>query len=148
MEGWPETNVKGGKMTRRDANLDALVRYLGARYYLALHGEGSAADVSKAVAKVAEAEGRSLELPTGAGEGAGTTGRTGQWQVGDVMTAKVVAVPEQTSYKQIAQLLHEHHLTALPVLSPEGRVAGMVSEADRSESRSVMPAARDTPAGS
>jgi len=80
---------------------------------------------------VAEAEGGGgLELPTGAGEGAGTTGRTGQWQVGDVMTAKVVAVPEQTSYKQIAQLLREHHLMALPVLSPEGRVAGMVSEAD------------------
>ena len=42
-------------MTRRDDLLDALVRHLGAAYYQALHGSGSAADVSKAVARVAEA---------------------------------------------------------------------------------------------
>jgi len=31
---------------------------------------------------------------------------------------------------QVAQLLHEHQLTALPVITPEGLVAGVVSEAD------------------
>jgi CBS-domain-containing membrane protein len=46
------------------------------------------------------------------------------------MTTKVVSVTGHVSYKQIAQLLHEHQLTALPVLTPEGRVAGVVSEAD------------------
>jgi hypothetical protein len=69
-------------MTRRDVNLDALVRYLGAKYYQALQVAGSAADVSKAVAKVAEAEGGGgPELLTGAGEAAGSTrGRArGKW---------------------------------------------------------------------
>jgi CBS-domain-containing membrane protein len=36
----------------------------------------------------------------------------------DVMTTNVIAVTEQASYKQTAQLLHEHHLTALPVFTP------------------------------
>jgi CBS domain-containing protein len=46
------------------------------------------------------------------------------------MTANVAFVTKHASYKQIAQLLHEHQLTALPVLTPEGRLAGVVSEAD------------------
>jgi CBS domain-containing protein len=46
------------------------------------------------------------------------------------MTTEVVSVTRYATYKRIAQLLHEHQLTALPVLTPEGRVAGVVSEAD------------------
>ena len=119
-------------MTHRDAQLDALIRSLGAEYYRALHGEGSAADVSKAVARVAEATeegGKPGSLPTAA-EAAAKSSRTDLWEVGDVMTTQVVSVTGHASYKQIAQLLHEHQLTALPVLTPEGRVAGVVSEAD------------------
>ncbi len=118
-------------MTRRDAHLEAMVRHLGAAYYQALHGTASAADVTKAVAQVAEAvgDGDTRSLLTGDGEPGGTR-RTGQWRVSDVMTAKVISVTGNASYKQIAQLLHEHHLTAVPVLTPEGQVAGVVSEAD------------------
>jgi CBS-domain-containing membrane protein len=118
-------------MTRRDDHLDAMVRHLGAAYYQALHGTASAADVTKAVAQVTEAAGVADQGSLLAAEGAQTgTRRTGQWRVSDVMTTKVVSVTKDTSYKQIAQLLHEHHLTALPVLTPEGQVAGVVSEAD------------------
>ncbi len=124
-------------MTRRDAYLDAMVKHLGAAYYQALRGTASAADVTKAVAKVADAAGDGDGDGDGdpgsllAAEGrAGGTRRTGQWRVSDVMTTKVVSVTRNASYKQVAQLLHEHHLTALPVLTPEGQVAGVVSEAD------------------
>jgi len=41
-----------------------------------------------------------------------------------------VSETRNPTYKQIEQLLHEHHLTALPVLPPEWQVAGVVSEAD------------------
>jgi CBS-domain-containing membrane protein len=119
-------------MTRRDAELDALIRSLGAAYYRALHGEGSAADVNKAETRVAEATregGKPGSLPTAA-EAPAKSGRSDRWEVGDVMTTKVVSVTGHAGYKQIAQLLHEHELTALPVLTPEGRVAGVVSEAD------------------
>ena len=118
-------------MTRRDAQLDAMVRHLGAAYYQALHGTGSTADVTKAVAQVAEAAGGPDSHSLLGAEGApGGTRRAGQWRVSDVMTTKVVSLSGNASYKRIAQLLHEHHLTALPVLTPEGQVAGVVSEAD------------------
>lgn len=118
-------------MTRRDAHLDAMVRHLGAAYYQALRGTASAADVTKAVAEVAAAAGDGAPHSLLAAEGAsGGTRRTGQWRVSDVMTTKVVSVTRNASYKGIARLLHEHHLTALPVLTPEGGVAGVVSEAD------------------
>jgi CBS domain-containing protein len=118
-------------MTRRDDHLDALVRHLGAAYYQALHGDGSAADVSKAVAQVAEAAHDSRPVsPAAAAEVPATPRRTGRWQVRDVMTTSVVSVSRQASYRQIAQLLHDRHLAALPVLDADGSVAGVVSEAD------------------
>lgn len=119
-------------MTRRDAHLDAMVRHLGAAYYQALHGQASAAEVSKAVRQVAEAAGDgggSGSLPAAEAVPSGLA-RTGPWRVSDVMTTKVVSVARTASYKQVAVLLHEHHLTALPVLTPDGLVAGVVSEAD------------------
>jgi CBS-domain-containing membrane protein len=118
-------------MTRRDDRLDALVRDLGVAYYQALHGDGSAADVSKAVVRVTEATHDSaLASPPAAPEVAAAPRRTGRWQVRDVMTTSVVSVSRQASYRHIAQLLHEHHLTALPVLDADGLVTGVVSEAD------------------
>jgi len=60
--------------------------------------------------------------------------------VADVMTPveRVVAARPETSYKQIATLLAEHRISALPVLDADGRVIGIVSEADllAKESRS------------
>jgi CBS domain-containing protein len=53
-----------------------------------------------------------------------------RWRVRDVMTAPALSVTGHTPYKQVARLLSEHHLSALPVLSRGGRVIGVVSEAD------------------
>jgi len=51
-------------------------------------------------------------------------------RVRDVMTTQVVAVLQNTTFKQIVALLSEHRVSAFPVLDEEDRVIGVVSEAD------------------
>ncbi|MFE7763097.1 CBS domain-containing protein [Streptomyces sp. NPDC057438] len=53
-----------------------------------------------------------------------------QWTVRDVMTAPVVWVGEDTTYREIVSALAECRGSALPVLDDHGRVVGVVSEAD------------------
>lgn len=48
----------------------------------------------------------------------------------DVMTTSVVTVSPATSVQEVAQLLLEHHISAVPVVDAEGRLAGIVSEGD------------------
>lgn len=64
--------------------------------------------------------------------------RSGRWRVSDVMATDVITVHKHLPYKKVAQLLAEHDLTSVPVVSGGGRVLGMVSEADvlRREERS------------
>lgn len=50
--------------------------------------------------------------------------------VRDVMTPDVATVEETTPYKTVADLLAERRISAVPVLDRDGRVAGIVSEAD------------------
>jgi CBS domain-containing protein len=134
-------------MTRRDEHLDVLVRHLGAAYYQARHGDGSAADVTRALQKVAEAEGAGAqETAQDAPAAPGTSGRTGRWRVSDVMTTKVISVTRHSDYHQIAGLLHEHHLSAVPVITSEGRVAGVVFEADLLRKQELHESADREPA--
>jgi len=50
--------------------------------------------------------------------------------VKDVMTTRVVFVRQNATYKNMAAELREHHISGLPVLDDEGKVVGLVSEAD------------------
>ena len=50
--------------------------------------------------------------------------------VKDVMTTEVVAVRRETTFKELAALLREYRVSALPVVDDAGRVLGVVSEAD------------------
>ncbi|GHJ49451.1 hypothetical protein Cs7R123_67930 [Catellatospora sp. TT07R-123] len=50
--------------------------------------------------------------------------------VADVMTAPVISVAPQTSYREIIDLLAEHGISAMPVVDADGTVLGVVSEAD------------------
>ncbi|WP_149181938.1 CBS domain-containing protein [Streptomyces sp. TRM49041] len=50
--------------------------------------------------------------------------------VSDVMTHTAVAVGRHASYKEIVALMEQWEVSALPVLEGEGRVIGVVSEAD------------------
>ncbi|MFC9633561.1 CBS domain-containing protein [Streptomyces mirabilis] len=50
--------------------------------------------------------------------------------VSDVMTHPVAAVGRKANFKEIVRLMEQCKASALPVLEGEGRVIGMVSEAD------------------
>ncbi|MEU9123268.1 CBS domain-containing protein [Streptomyces sp. NPDC048506] len=50
--------------------------------------------------------------------------------VSDVMTQTVVAVGQDARFKEIVETMEQWKVSALPVLAGEGRVIGVVSEAD------------------
>lgn len=50
--------------------------------------------------------------------------------VKDVMTVRVVSVTKDASFRAMAAALHEYRVSAFPVLADDGKVIGVVSEAD------------------
>ncbi|MBB5815586.1 CBS domain-containing protein [Streptomyces collinus] len=50
--------------------------------------------------------------------------------VSDVMTHTVAAIGRNATFKEIVRMMHDWKVSALPVLEGEGRVVGVVSEAD------------------
>jgi predicted transcriptional regulator len=50
--------------------------------------------------------------------------------VWDVMSSRVLTVRAQTPLKEVAELLIRNRIGGLPVTDPEGRIVGIVSEAD------------------
>src|SRR5437016_8706495 len=48
----------------------------------------------------------------------------------DAMTSPVITVTPETHRKQAASLMASHRVSALPVLDPDGRLVGIISEAD------------------
>jgi CBS domain-containing protein len=48
----------------------------------------------------------------------------------DIMTSEVITVDEEASVQQVAKLLAERGISAVPVVDGENRVIGMVSEGD------------------
>jgi CBS-domain-containing membrane protein len=63
-----------------------------------------------------------------------TQTRTGSYPrhrtVADVMTHDVVTVTPETGFKEVARLLTERNVSALPVVDADGRLTGVVSEHD------------------
>ena len=53
-----------------------------------------------------------------------------RWYVHDVMTRDVVSVPTTAGYKEIADLMVRHGISAVPVVDAQRHVLGVVSEAD------------------
>ena len=111
-------------MTRREEHFDAMLRHLGATYYQTIRGSATAADVARALESAEEADGHGHEGP------AGPPARSGRWRVRDVMSTDVVTVDKGVSYKQVARIMADNKVNALPVLTKNGHVAGIVSEAD------------------
>ena len=116
-------------MSRRDDYLDAMLRHLGATYYQTLHGDATAFDVARAVTSVQEEAARRPEEFPHNSQGDHDR-RTGRWRVRDVMRTAAVTVERRTPAREIARLMSEHRVSAVPVLAGQGRVLGVVSEAD------------------
>jgi CBS-domain-containing membrane protein len=115
-------------VSHRDAQLDAMLRHLGAAYYQTVRGQGSALEVERALELVEDAH-RSGGGLASARERA-RSHRGGRWRVRDVMSTEVVTVRKATSYKEVARLMTEHKVNALPVVTSNDHVVGVVSEAD------------------
>ena len=121
-------------MTRSDMHRDAMLRRLGVTYYESLYGKATAADVSRALHTVKEHAREQAATATSAGPHAHGERKQhhGRWhhRVMDVMTTSVVTVGQRTPYKEIAILLAEHKISAVPVLILGRHVSGVVSEGD------------------
>ncbi|MFH9616604.1 CBS domain-containing protein [Streptomyces pratensis] len=61
----------------------------------------------------------------------------GHLTVADLMTPSVISVQRGTTFKEIARLLSESDVTAVPVVDDRGRPVGVVSEADLLRNRSA-----------
>ncbi|MDI4638217.1 MULTISPECIES: CBS domain-containing protein [Halomonadaceae] len=60
----------------------------------------------------------------------------------DVMTTTVVSVSPETGVQEIARLLLDHHISAVPVIDEDRHLLGMVSEGDlmsRAENQAEKP---------
>ncbi|MET8535965.1 CBS domain-containing protein [Streptomyces sp. NPDC005065] len=55
---------------------------------------------------------------------------SGRYTVNDVMTKTVVTITPDAEFKEIAAAMEQWKVTAVPVVEDEGRVVGVVSEAD------------------
>ncbi len=123
----------------RDTHLDAMLRHLGAAYYESVHGRASAADVARARATIEERLAERPDTTDQPDDGKkqeetppSAVHHHGRWHstIRDVMTTQVVTVDRITPYKEIASLLTEHKISAVPVLTMGRHVAGVVSEED------------------
>ncbi|MGJ3558354.1 CBS domain-containing protein [Streptomyces sp. INA 01156] len=72
-------------------------------------------------------------------------------KVRDVMSDAVVRIQDATPFKEIAHLLLEYDITAVPVVDADDRPVGVVSEADllhkMRAGRRVTPAGREWSTG-
>jgi CBS-domain-containing membrane protein len=50
--------------------------------------------------------------------------------VRDIMTSDVVTVRPGTTYREMAAMVRQHHVSGFPVVDDDGKVAGVVSETD------------------
>jgi CBS domain-containing protein len=113
-------------MTRSEAHFDAMLRHLGATYYKTIHGDATAMDVARALENAEEHDTHGHQPHWTRRRHP----RTGRWRVSDVMRTDVITVDKTASYKQVAKVMSDHMVNAVPVLTKERHVAGIVSEAD------------------
>jgi CBS-domain-containing membrane protein len=67
--------------------------------------------------------------------------------VNEVMTAHVVAVTKDASFRDIAGMLRKHRVSAFPVVDTDGKVIGVVSEADMLPKEALFSPGVRVPAG-
>ena len=48
----------------------------------------------------------------------------------DIMTTDVITVKKETTLKELAKLIYEHHINGVPVLDDDGKLIGIICESD------------------
>ncbi|MGV9246001.1 CBS domain-containing protein [Streptomyces sp. NPDC003710] len=67
--------------------------------------------------------------------------------VTEVMTHRVVTARPDSSFKEVARLMRDNDITAMPVVDHEGHVVGVVSEADLLRKAASLPDPEGRPVG-
>ncbi|MEU6370454.1 CBS domain-containing protein [Streptomyces sp. NPDC046931] len=67
--------------------------------------------------------------------------------VTEVMTHRVVTAHPDSSFKEVARLMRDNDITAMPVVDHEGHVVGVVSEADLLRKAASLPDPEGRPVG-
>jgi len=117
-------------MTQSDTHRDAMPHHLGAASHESRPGRTTELDrTPQPSAKQAATASSPAIGPHVRGGEKQYHGRS-HHRVRDVMTTPVVTVERMTPYKEIATLMTEHKISAVPVLIMGRHVAGVVSEAD------------------
>jgi CBS-domain-containing membrane protein len=60
----------------------------------------------------------------------------------DVMTHCVVTIPATASVRDAIAKMVSHHVSGMPVVGPDARLAGIITEADLLHRRSFAPSVR------
>ncbi|MEU5998980.1 CBS domain-containing protein [Streptomyces sp. NPDC047197] len=60
-------------------------------------------------------------------------------KVGSVMTTEVIRTTYGTPFKEVAQLLADHHISGLPVVDDDEKVVGVISETDLLARQATAP---------
>src|ERR1019366_7168601 len=90
-------------------------RHLGATYYKTIHGDATAMDVARALENAEEHDTHGHQPHWTRRRHP----RTGRWRVSDVMRTDVITVDKTASYKQVAKVMSDHMVNAVPVLTKE-----------------------------
>ncbi len=122
-------------MNREDKYLESMLTDLDSAYYQTLLGEGTERRTQAGVAERApETHGERPGRPAASGGPAVAAQvprpRPGRWRVADVMATDVITVGRNMPFHQVAKVLAENDLSAVPVVSGGGHVLGVISEAD------------------
>ena len=64
-------------------------------------------------------------------------------QVQEVMTSEVISVSPEVTVKEVARLLREHEIGGVPVVDEEGKVLGIIGEADLVPKEMPLPFSRE-----
>ena len=65
-------------------------------------------------------------------------------KVHEVMTTEVISVSPETSVKEVAKLLRDHHIGGVPVVGKQGEILGILGEADLMPKEMPLPFTRIT----
>ncbi len=123
-------------MNREDKYLESMLTDLGSAYYQTLRDEGTEPAAPESAGDAAhqphEEEAGPSRAPDGQPGPAARVPRPrpGRWRVADVMATEVITVGKNMPFHQVAKVLAENDLSAVPVVSGGGHVLGVISEAD------------------
>jgi acetoin utilization protein AcuB len=133
-ETWPESIRVADRMTRGVSVIDADALAIGAAEMMRARKIRHLPVVDaeeRLIGIVTDRDLRQVVFDPAMRERLGSAAEAvGTLRVRDIMTRGVVTVRPETEIREAARLMHERKLGALPVVAPDGKVRGILTESD------------------